>query len=670
MPQQRVHNSRILRFMLGSRVAMGAMDRDGPVSCQFTSSWLNCVSPSDDIDGRESRRGLRPHQEDTANPIDAVLSMPPPATHAFALILLGFGAGLTGCVSPGVREHCDSWQYLGDDANTTAGPLPSPCIAETSGDDGVDSIFGECVQHWRQFSANPAASCRDRHSSYNDAVWRLLVAACREGRLDPHRGLTVCCGGSTYTVPIDFCGFAWKPNDFQRLLLPPQGREPLLQRRYECPGVGLPLVVERARRDCDPLEARFFPEQSFFAATAVLEFAEPPADGDPAAFPIARLTFYNPLSVRCTQSNAQPLAIDFSAPLAATLEVAPRTYFAGFIDPGSAGTQPRLSMLEPYQPGKIPLVMIHGLFSDPESWADMINDLRATPGFAERYQIWVFRYPTGRGFLQSAAALRHQLRALLAALDCEQTDPALKQIVLVGHSMGGLIAKLQVTYSDNLIWNELANRPLATIATTEQTRRFLALNCYFQPSPNVARVIFIATPFEGSSRSSGLVGRGASLCVEASPEQEAIHDQLVRDNLDTFNPQFERRLPTSIDMLEPDSPLLGAMRNMRINPCVALNSIIGDCMPCSLDGPSDGVVSVRSASHPCCQSVLMFKAFHPKVHRELRASEEVLRILNVPSQCATCSVQDARFRCNLGEEHHGPLIGGAWEGFACQKSHP
>jgi pimeloyl-ACP methyl ester carboxylesterase len=554
--------------------------------------------------------------------------MPRPAAHAIALILLGLGVGLTGCVLPGTVERCDSLDFLCAD----------PCLAEYAhGDDCVDAIFCECVQHWQQFSAGDAASCELSVSSYNDAVWRLLVAACREGRLDPQRGLTVCSGGSTFTVPIDFCGFAWQPSDFERLLLPPHGHEPLLQRRYECGGVGLPLVVERARRECDPLEARFFPEQSFFAATAVLEFGEFSIDCDPAAVPAgARLTFYNPVTVRCTQSTSQPLAMDLSAPLAATLEIAPRTYLAGFIDPGSAGTQPRLNMLEPYQRGKIPLVLIHGLFSDPESWADMINDLRATPGFAERYQIWTFRYPTGRGFLASATALRHQLHTLVATLDCEQQDPALRNIVLVGHSMGGLIAKLQVTYSDEFIWNELANRPLQSIVTTEQTRRYLALNSYFAPSPNIARVIFIATPFAGSNRSSGLVGRSASLLVEASPEQEAMHDQLVRDNPDAFNPQFERRLPTSIDMLEPDSPLLDAMHNMRFNPCVALNNIIGDCMPCSLDGPSDGIVSVRSATHPCCQSVVMFKAFHPKVHRDLRASEEVLRILNVTSSCEKC----------------------------------
>src|SRR5690606_34014649 len=120
-----------------------------------------------------------------------------------------------------------------------------------------------------------------------------------------------------------------------------------------------------------------------------------------------------------------------------------------------------------------------------------VNDLRAKPGFANRYQIWVFRYPSGQGFLQTAAALRNQLCAAVAQFDPDHSEPAMRSIVLAGHSMGGLIAKLQVTHSDDLIWLRLANRPLHEINTTPGTRALLAQTCYFEPSPDVARVVFI-----------------------------------------------------------------------------------------------------------------------------------------------------------------------------------
>ncbi len=543
------------------------------------------------------------------------------ATRILALIWLGLGAGLTGCITPSAAVRCETVPL----ASFVAGPALGGEFFSGEAD-LVDACFSECLREWQQLPPEPG-SC----DSYNAAVWRLMEAACRHGRIDPVRGLTVRYGQNQFTIPVEYCGFPWQAGDFHRLHLPPQKAEPLLQRRYGCPGVGCPLVVERTRQNCDPLEARFFPEKSFFAATLVLEFEELPAGGEPVALPTASLKFYNPLRYRCTRSNLQ-LETDFSAPLAVTLENAPRTYFAGFIDPGGSATQARLAMLEPYQPGKIPLILIHGLFSDPQSWADMINDLRVAPGFWDHYQIWVFRYPTGRGFLQTATALRTELRSLVTALDPEQKDPALRHIVLTGHSMGGLIAKLQVTHSDELIWNELANRPLETIATTEQTRGFLAENCYFDPSPNIARVIFIASPHAGSVTSSGLVGRGASLLVEPAPEQAAMHQQLMRDNPGTFNPRIENRLPTSIDMLQPDSPLLSVMSKMRLKECLVLHNVIGVYMPLSLDGPTDGVVSVRSASHPGCESEMAYNAAHSKVHRELRASNEVLRILQLHAE--------------------------------------
>jgi pimeloyl-ACP methyl ester carboxylesterase len=480
---------------------------------------------------------------------------------------------------------------------------------EASGDEAcVDAYFQASRLAW---------DCSDAAATYNAAVERLLLAAQHFGRLDPACGLTVNCGSERMVIPVTQHGFAWSAGDFQRLHAPPQGRESLLSRRYSCSGLGAPLVVERCQNSECPIERRFFPPRSFFAATAVVRFdAEGPL-----------VEFRNPFAP--PGESSPKLAADYSSGLAKTLEIAPRTYLAGFVEPGSAADAARLGFFEPYQSGKIPVVLIHGLFSDPLSWADLVNDLRATPGFADRYQIWLFRYPTGQGFLRSAATLRRDLADAVQMLDPECRDQSLRQMVLVGHSMGGLVAKLQVTYSDELIWSELANRPLEEIVASDEARKLLIETCYFDPAPHVARVIFIATPHQGSLRSSGLVGRGAALLVEPSAEQSAIHDQLVRDNPGAFNPLFENRLPTSIDMLEPRSPLLAAMRQMRIGPGVRLHNIVGVSHPTSLDGPSDGVVSVRSASHPGCQSVLAIGAKHASVHRARATSDEVLRILGV-----------------------------------------
>jgi pimeloyl-ACP methyl ester carboxylesterase len=496
----------------------------------------------------------------------------------------------------------------------------------------IDAYFRAANLAWRSIGEEMPGppSARERRC-YGESVAGLLFAAQRFGRLDPARGLTIREGDRSTVVPALHHGFAWTAADFQRLVPPPTRHEPLLTRRYGWLGLGVPLVVERRRNDGDPIETRFFPEKSFFAATALLRFRAPMQSPDEplGTASEAVLEFNNPLRI-CSTGAAEgslPLAADLSAPLALTLEEAPRSYFAGFIEPGGATTTARLNLLEPYQRGKVPVVLIHGLFSDPQSWADLVNDLRAAPGFAERFQLWVFRYPTGQGFLQSAAALRTELRAAVEELDPGHGDPALHRIVLVGHSMGGLIAKLQVTHSDELIWNRLANRPLEDLTTTESTRAVLAETCYFDPSPDVARVIFIASPHSGSLPSSELIGQGAALLVEPSPQQASLHEQLIRENPNTFSPFVARRFPTSIDMLAPRSPLLEAMRQMLLRPGLALHSVIGVSHPVSLDGPSDGVVSVHSAAHPGCRSVLAVNAPHAKVHRMLQTSAEVLRIL-------------------------------------------
>jgi hypothetical protein len=124
-----------------------------------------------------------------------------------------------------------------------------------------------------------------------------------------------------------------------------------------------------------------------------------------------------------------------------------------------------------------------------------------------------------------------------------------------------------------------------------------------------------------------LLGKGASHLVEPPADELAMHQQLMADNPGTFDPRIERRFPTSVDMLAPDSPLLEVMHQMPIGAGVQLHNIIGVSHPVSCDGPSDGIVSVQSALHPGCQSLLAVGARHAEVHRSLEASAEVLRIL-------------------------------------------
>lgn len=559
------------------------------------------------------------------------------APRRFLLILAILAiVSLSGCFSVPSYRHLHTCVLSLDDERTFLSPtsaLEQAVALEADGNDAcVEAYFRACAAAWQGMAVSQTCgeSAIINTDCYNDALAGLLRTAKRFRRLDARTGLVLRDGDRSIQVPCTHQGFAWQAGDFQCLLPPPTNHQRFLTRRYACGGVGCPLVIVRSRQECDPLEARFFPTSSFFAATAVLRFDDANAPHDATT---AVLDFYNPVQVHqvSAASGMLPLANDLSAPLAEMLNDAPRAYLAGFVDPGGAAASARLNLLEPYQPGKIPVVLIHGLYADPLSWSDMVNDLQATPGFADRHQLWLFRYPTGQGFLQSAGALRRELRAAVQELDPQRHDPALRQIVLVGHSMGGLIAKLQVTHSEERIWSQVANRPLEEIHTTESTRAMLAEICYFDPSPDIARVIFIASPHRGSLCSSALIGQGASLLVKPSGQQEAMHQQLIRDNPEVFHPEVQQRLPTSVDLLMPKSPLLAVMQCMRIAPGVDLHNMVGVSHPVSLDGPSDGIVSARSAFHPGCRSMVTINSPHAQIHRTQAASMEVLSILGCAS---------------------------------------
>jgi triacylglycerol esterase/lipase EstA (alpha/beta hydrolase family) len=109
-----------------------------------------------------------------------------------------------------------------------------------------------------------------------------------------------------------------------------------------------------------------------------------------------------------------------------------------------------LRMLEPYQRGKIPIVRCTDSFRQVHL-IPLTNDLRNVPWINLRCQIWTFQYPTGQPFLQSGADLRGHSAFRASSIHCIST--AQQYTVLIGHSMGGLVSKLQVTHSGTLLWD-------------------------------------------------------------------------------------------------------------------------------------------------------------------------------------------------------------------------
>ncbi len=148
-----------------------------------------------------------------------------------------------------------------------------------------------------------------------------------------------------------------------------------------------------------------------------------------------------------------PLAANFSAPLLSYTRV--NELWLGFINMIRGENMRNTSgllLIEPYDPDRIPVIFVHGLLSSSHIWRRTALALLQDPEIRRRYQFWVFSYATGKPIAFSALRLREDLAF------AEQRFGLPHGVVLVGHSMGGLLARMQVTNSGMAIWDGVFGR--------------------------------------------------------------------------------------------------------------------------------------------------------------------------------------------------------------------
>ncbi|HEX6565935.1 MAG TPA: alpha/beta fold hydrolase [Chthoniobacterales bacterium] len=333
--------------------------------------------------------------------------------------------------------------------------------------------------------------------------------------------------------------------------------------------------------------------------TAVVDFGR--TTSQQASVQDATLSLYRPSGRdKVELAHAErPLAADLAAPTG----YYPNPLLAGLyamMRPGSYTERAGLYMLEPYDPDQIPVVFVHGLLSIPQMWRPTIDAIQSDPELRGKFQFWVFSYPTGDPIVLSALRLRESLAQVY------QLYPRTKGMILIGHSMGGLLARLQSTDSKRVLWDGVfrddADQLYATLPPDSVVKKALI----FDANPRVRRIVFICVPHRGSYLATSWVG---SLGVSLIRLPSAIISQAESILL---NPLLKnigyKRLPTGINGLSPRSPLLRPLDTLPIN--APYHSIIGDRGRGDTPNSSDGVVPYWSSHLAGAQSELIVPGPH------------------------------------------------------------
>ncbi len=398
------------------------------------------------------------------------------------------------------------------------------------------------------------------------------------------------------TQPGDFL---WGGYRFKRFIAVGEFEVRGLANRYRQAGIGAPLAAEVEPVDAASKDAgqKRVPPRIKVPVTAFIRIAEPRRavlDGKLNG----QLELYAADVATTTDLAGRkvPLELEPTAALALQLEGAPvwDFEFAGFrvADPQQI-LGDGLVMMHPYRPGRIPVVLVHGTASSPARWADMINELTNDPSIEGRYQFWLFQYNTGQPILYSALLLRRALLQIVKELDPDGKDPALRQMVIAGHSQGGLLTRLMATKSGNRFWEIVSSEPFDQVEMSAEIRPLLREAEFFDPVPNLKRVVFIATPHRGSYQATGWVLNLINRLIRLPGTLFSQMTDLLAQP--AFAQLHVSRLPSSVDNMSPGHPFLRALNDLPIDPAITAHSIIAVLGDLPFTGKTDGVVAYESA---------------------------------------------------------------------------
>ena len=326
----------------------------------------------------------------------------------------------------------------------------------------------------------------------------------------------------------------------------------------------------------------------------------------------------------------EPLASDLTAPLALTLShFAPQRHgFRGFTSSRDFASAGVYSTEQPTA-DKTPLILVHGLVSSPSDLHDLYVRLESDPWVRTRYQIWFFYYPSSLPVLYSARLLREDTEKFIHGLDPDGTHPALHRAVLVGHSMGGLLSRLAVSDGGDGYYHHFFKKPVEELQLSAADRDLMRRTFYYRACPDVAQVVFIATPHRGATLAGGLLGKLGRLFVRVPVAVSGRIERIISPNRNAVAAGTLLKPGSSLDSLTPRDSLIAALRDLPIHAGVGTHSVVGNRgRPGPLERSSDGVVPYTSSHLAQAQSEVVVPAGHTGTLQRPETAAEIDRILH------------------------------------------
>jgi pimeloyl-ACP methyl ester carboxylesterase len=380
-------------------------------------------------------------------------------------------------------------------------------------------------------------------------------------------------------------------------------------------GIGAPLVAVR-HRTAEGAAAAFAPRGIYYSVTGTVEF-----EGSRCI-----LSIHDPLTTESAQVEGRtyPLAANFTASLAMLLaeEKPQKLGLVRLLKPEQYADTARIARMEPYNPNKTVVLVVHGLMDTPATWVPMLNALRGDKDIRASYQFWFYSYPSGYPYPYSALILRHELDAI------ERKYPLQKKMVVIGHSMGGCITRTLISDPGTKLWVEAFGKSPEQTELPEESKRLLKEALVFKPRPEIGRVIFLSAPHRGSDLAKNWVGRIGSMLVR-TPIRMLTIGKTIREAMTPDPAALQlKRFPNSVDTLAPNNRFVVAINKIPIAPGIPYHTIIGDRGRGDSPNSSDSVVAYWSSHLDGAASERIVPSNHSTPQNK-EAIAEVLRILKL-----------------------------------------